>query len=231
MSGPPFAGLNLARNLGDDPDAVEENHLRLAVEVGYPVERLYEVSQVHGSELATVDEGVRPELFRAREADAILGVTPGQAVGIRVADCVPILVADPDTRAVLAIHAGWRGVVAEVVPKAIMLTVQRTGARAHDLLEAIGPHIGPNAFEVGDEVAHALAQAIPEDPAVVIPGEPRPHVDLWRAVRAQLARVGLSAAHVESVGGCTYSDAHRFFSFRRDGKDAGRHLAAIVAGC
>ncbi len=230
-SGPPFSGLNLARNLGDEPGAVEENYRRLAAEVGYPAERLYEVSQVHGNELAIAEDGVPPERFRAREADALLALSVGQAVGIRVADCVPILVADPDTGAVLAIHAGWRGVVAEVVPRAIAHLEQRTGTRAQAFLAAIGPHIGPDAFEVGEEVAYALAQAIPEDSAVVIARAPRPHVDLGRAVRAQLARAGLRAAHVDSVGGCTYSDAHRFFSFRRDGKAAGRHLAAIVAGC
>jgi YfiH family protein len=231
VSGPPFAALNLARNLGDDPAAVDENHRRLAAEVGYPADRLFEVSQVHGSELATAHDQVPPLSFRVQEADALLALAPGQAVGIRVADCVPILVADPETRAVLAIHAGWRGVVAEVVPRAIAAIATRAGSRPEALLAAIGPHIGPDAFEVGPEVAQAIGGAIPEDPRVVITGRPRPHADLGRAVRAQLVRAGLRPQHVESVGGCTFSDAENFFSFRRDGKAAGRHLAVIVAGC
>jgi YfiH family protein len=231
VSEAPFSDLNLARNVGDDPLAVAENHRRFGAEVGYSAEALFEVSQVHGAAVAVVDGQISPDLFRVREADALLTTVAGLAIGIRVADCVPILVADPGTGAVLAVHAGWRGVVADVLSQAVRALLERTGARPEALLAAIGPHIGPAAFEVGDEVAHALAHAIPEQPRVVIPREPRPHADLGLGVRAQLLRLGLLARHVESVGGCTYADAHRFFSFRRDGARAGRHLAAIVAGC
>lgn len=235
VSGPPFSDLNLARNLGDDPAAVEENHRRLASAVGYSAECLFEASQVHGVGLAVADEKVPSELFRSREADALLALEPGQAVGIRVADCVPVLMADPGSGAVLAIHAGWRGVVAGVVPEAVARMLRETGAQPGALLAAIGPHIGPEAFEIGDEVAQALVAAIPEDPRVVIACEPpaarRPRADLGRAVRAQLVRMGLWTERVESVGGCTYTNAKQFFSYRRDGAASGRHLAVIVAGC
>lgn len=231
VSGPPFSALNLARNLGDDPAAVEENHRRFAGAVGYAAECLFEVSQVHGVALEVADERVSPALFRAREADALLALAPGQAVGIRVADCVPILVADPGSGAVLAIHAGWRGVVAGVVAVAIARLLAETGAKPRALLAAIGPHIGPEAFEIGEDVAQALARAVPEDGRVVVARKPRPHADLGRAVRAQLLRAGLQTARVESVGACTYTNGEQFFSYRRDGSASGRHLAAIVAGC
>ncbi|MFT3923522.1 MAG: peptidoglycan editing factor PgeF [Myxococcales bacterium] len=231
VSAAPFSDLNLARNVGDDPQAVAENHRRLAAELDYQAEALFEVSQVHGSEVAVAEAGVPPQQFRAREADALLASVPGQAIGIRIADCVPILVGDPETGAVLAIHAGWRGVVAGIVQEAVRKLLTHGGGKAERLLAAVGPHIGPEAFEVGPEVAEALARAVPAGVRVVIPREPRPHADLGLAVRAQLEQAGLTAAHVETVGGCTYADAQHFFSFRRDGSRAGRHLAVIVAGC
>ena len=231
VSAPPFDALNLARNVGDDPRAVAENHRLLAAELGYSPEALFELSQVHGAETWCAEAQVPAESFRAREGDALLALERGQAVGIRVADCVPVLLADPISGAVGAIHAGWRGVVADIVPRAVRRLMEACGGQAGQLLAAIGPHIGPGAFEIGPEVAEALRGAIPEDAHVVLERAPRPHADLGRAVRAQLLRAGLSAARVETVGGCTYADPQRFFSFRRDGARSGRHLAVIVAGC
>lgn len=228
---PPFDTLNLARNLGDDPAAVAENHRRLARAVGYAPERLFEVSQVHGAEVEQADGSLTPEAFRQREADALLTGVAGLAVGIRVADCVPILVADPASGAVVAIHAGWRGVVAGVVAAAVQRLAQASRAAPEALLAAIGPHIGPDAFEIGPEVASALRAGLPDAQGVVIPRTPRPHADLGRAVYAQLLQVGLAPVHVDTVPGCTYADRERFFSFRRDGQASGRHLAVIVAGC
>lgn len=230
VSAGPFRGLNLARNVGDDPNSVEENHRLLASWVGYEAPSLYEVSQIHGAQIAHVDGAQTAIEFRHREADALVTCRPGTAIGIRVADCVPILVACPRSSAVLAIHAGWKGIVAGVVGAALSELGRVSGARASDLLCAIGPHIGPEAFEVGAEVAAALAECIPEA-TVVIPREPRPHVDLGRAVQAQLRRAGVAQEHIEIVGGCTFADATRFYSFRRDGTESGRHLAAIVARC
>lgn len=231
VSAPPFHTLNLARNVGDDPEAVRENHRRFAVEVGYAPERLYEVSQVHGNSVEAADGSVEPATFRAREADALLTKDAGVAVGVRVADCVPILVAHPPSGAVLAIHAGWRGVVLGVVPAAIRALCAAAEAEARELLCAIGPHIGPDAFEVGDDVARQLAAVAPHEPRIVISQKPRPHVNLERAVVAQLVSSGVSPGHIERLPGCTFSEPARFYSFRRDGARSGRHLAAIVAGC
>jgi YfiH family protein len=231
LSPAPFHTLNLARNLGDAPEAVRENHQRLAVHVGYASECLYEVSQVHGSTVESVDPEIAPAMFRAREADALWTGVPELAVGVRVADCVPILVAHPKTGAVCAIHAGWRGVVAGVVSRALSVLAEQAEAAPRELLAAVGPHIGPDAFQVGQEVAEALLESVPDVPGVVLARAPRPHVDLGRAVVAQLTRAGLASANVDRVPGCTFSEPERFFSFRRDAQASGRHLAVIVAGC
>jgi YfiH family protein len=231
VSAPPFEALNLARNVGDSAEAVRENHRRFADMVGYDPARLYEVSQVHGAQVETADGRVDPAVFRGREGDALLALAPGQAVGVRVADCVPLLVADPSSGAVAAIHAGWRGVVAGVVEAALLGLRRASGAAPGQLLAAIGPHIGPDAFEVGDDVARQIAAAAPDGARVVLAREPRPHVSLERAVAAQLLAFGLTAGNIERVPGCTFSEPARFYSFRRDGSRSGRHLAAIVAGC
>ncbi len=226
----PFTSLNLARNLGDRPDFVEENQRRLASAIGYEPSRLFEVSQVHGAQVEHVDDSLSPEAFRAREADALLTNVAGVAVGIRVADCVPILLADRQSGAVAAVHAGWKGIVSGVVGRAVSELLRVSGGKTQDVLCAVGPHIGAEAFEVGHEVAEALSQCVPQV-SVVLPREPRPHVDLGRAVGAQLQATGISPHQIELVGGCTYSDAARYYSYRRDGSATGRHLAVILARC
>jgi YfiH family protein len=229
VSAAPLDSLNLARNLGDDPAAVAENHRRLAQAIGYAPERLFEVSQVHGCAVEQVLARDQPSDLRCREADALLARGPDQAVGVRVADCVPILLAHPRSGAVAAVHAGWRGVAADIVGAAVRALAG--SAQPEELLAAIGPHIGVEAFEVGHEVAEQLARSVPEEARVVIHREPRPHVDLARGVRAQLERAGLRAERIERVPGCTFAEPARFFSFRRDGQSSGRQLAVIVAGC
>lgn len=226
----PFASLNLGRVLGDELQAVEENHRRLAAEVGYEQDRLFEVSQVHGAGVRAVGPRVPVEEFRALSADAVVASLADDAVAIRTADCLPLLLADPDSGAVAAVHGGWRGVVAGVVPQTVKALTSVAGAAPSRLYAAVFPHIRPCCFEIGEEVAEQLAGI---DPAAVLHGEafPRPHGNLSVAVQRQLRDLGLPAAHIEDVPGCTMCDADRFFSFRRDGQTSGRHLAVIVAGC
>jgi YfiH family protein len=227
----PFSSLNLARNVGDAAAAVLENHRLFAAEVGYEPARLYELSQVHGAQVEHADGREPAREFRMREGDALISFQRDLAVGVRVADCVPLLVAHPGSGAVAAIHAGWRGVVAGVVSAGLAQLCREVDAEACELLCAMGPHIGAESFEVGDDVARQIAASASEDPRVVLAREPRPHIHLERAVRAQLTRLGVSASNIDRVPGCTFLERERFFSFRRDGSRSGRHLAAIVAGC
>lgn len=213
-----FASLNLARTVGDDLARVAENGRRFGDALGAP--RLYEVSQVHGA--AIVEVGAAPvEDVRRIEADALIARRAGDAVAVRTADCVPILLADTERGHVAAVHAGWRGVEQRIVE----LVVARLGPPAA-LVAVIGPHIRRDAFEVSDEIAARIA-AVAHGAPVVLPRAPRPHVDLAAAVIAQLRHAGV--ARIDDVGGCTHTEADRFFSHRRDGGHTGRHLSAIVA--
>jgi YfiH family protein len=226
----PFAQLNLARNVGDAPQAVAENHLRFAHEVGFETGQLYELSQVHGAQVVRVELGDMPGDVRQLQGDALVTTEPTFALGVRVADCVPLLLADPHSGAVAAVHAGWRGVVSRVIEAAVESLCEASGAAPARLLCAFGPHIGPDAFEVGADVAAQIAAAANAQD-VIVAREPVPHVDLARAAIHQLVRAGLANVNIDHVQGCTVGEAGRFFSFRRDGARSGRHLAAIVAGC
>jgi YfiH family protein len=140
-----------------------------------------------------------------------------------------VLLADPASGAVAAVHAGWRGVVAGVVEAAVTRLAE-LGAKPSDVLAAIGPHISLAAFEVSEDVAHQLEAVSPEAHVVDRTSWAKPHVDLRRIVRAKLRALGLGNERIDDVPGCTVLEPERFFSFRRDGARSGRHLSAIVAG-
>jgi YfiH family protein len=217
-----FASLNFGA--GDDPARVAENVRRFAEAASFEAHALRQVTQVHGVD--AVDARTLKDAAARVEADALF-LAPGpaheagaRAVGVRVADCVPVLVAARDTGEVAAIHAGWRGVAGRVVSAAL------AHLKGRDLIAAIGPCIGPCCFEVGAEVVSKVLGAAGDDEAIVARREgDKAYLNLRVAVRRQLerARVG----EIEDVPGCTRCDPSRFFSYRRDGERSGRHLAVI----
>ncbi len=223
VSEAPYASLNLGRAVGDSLENVLENHKRLAVAVGYEPAHLFERSQVHGSDVYEVHSGDRTEVVREGKSDALVARSKGTAVGVRVADCVPVLVGDTVSKNVAAIHAGWRGVVNGVVREALKVL----GGDPANYVAAIGPSIGPCCFEVGDEVASQLAEAV-GDGIVLRRGPTKPHVDLWRAVEQQLHHAGVKT--IDTLGECTQCSREQFFSYRGEGPQSGRMLAVIVAG-
>ena len=233
VSQPPFDSCNLGRGVGDEPEHVAENRRRFAAAVGYEPGALFEVNQVHGREVHAVRRSDDPAQVRVASGDGLVAER-GASVGVRTADCVPLLVADPETRCVAALHAGWRGAAAGVASSGLELLMQVSGAPAERLVAGIFPHIRACCFEVSADVAEVLANAWP--PGVVGcdalsrrgPGG-KPHVDLAALLHAQLTAAGLVAARIELVDGCTRCSADRFFSYRRDGQASGRHLSAIVA--
>jgi polyphenol oxidase len=168
---------------------------------------IVQIKQVHGARAVLAIDA------KGAEGDALVSRAGGSPVGMRVADCVPVLVANVGTGDVAAIHAGWRGVVAGVVGEGVRL-LGGEGER----VAAIGPCIGPCCFEVGREVGAQIGFVVREVGDKVF-------VDLRAAVRAQLEALGVH--RVEDVPGCTKHEPGRFHSFRRDGANSGRMLAAI----
>jgi len=155
--------------------------------------------------------------------DAIISKQPGVTVSIRTADCLPILIVDPGTRAVAAVHAGWRGVVAEIAPKAVEAMTLEFGSRPEDLEIAIGPGIGLCCFEVGPEVAGQFRAFFPERNDL----DRRAKLDLVETVRRQLRRNGVGMGQISTSGLCSCCRPELFESYRRDRESAGRMIAAV----
>lgn len=194
---------------------------RVARAAGAPGARVVSLRQVHGAEVREVGAGAGAG--ELGEADALVGERPDRLLLIRVADCVPVLLASPDGRRVAAAHAGWRGLVAGVLER----TVERLGAVG---AAAIGPCLSLARFEVGPEVAAAFAaQGLAG--AVHAQGRGRPHVDLRAAAALALFRAGVR--RVETTDRCTFEHAEDFYSYRRDvgagaRRATGRSGAAIA---
>jgi polyphenol oxidase len=228
VSAAPFDSLNLANPSGgaihDDVGRVQVNYQRLLQAIGCLGRQLCRVHQVHGARAVLVSGQTD---LHSQEADAVITEDPACIASIRVADCVPVLLASEDGRLVAAVHAGWRGAIAGVVPAAIAAMREAMDGRANALLAAIGPCIGPDAFEVGDEVAEVFARAFPESPPVSVGGSGKAHVDMRRAVRMQLVDAGIREDHMDGTDRCTYRDRDEFFSHRRDKGITGR-MAAII---
>jgi YfiH family protein len=220
-----LASLNLAPRPGESEDALRENWRRVlnALHPDLGLEAVAVMHQVHGNRVVRVDLGRGP-LDPVADADGAVTTQAGVVLAVRTADCVPVLLSAPGGVAVA--HAGWRGVVAGVVPAAVAALCEATGVGPADVAAAIGPHITREAYEVGGEVVAGMrAAGLPDATFLLVRPGRRDHVDLGAAVRAQLERAGL--AHIERVPGCTASD-RRFYSHRRDGPDTGR-LAGVVA--
>ncbi len=223
VSEPPFDTLNFRRGPGETSGHVTENLRRLAVAVPFDASELHTVDQVHGSRVLVVPPDTPPSLDR-NEADAVV-VGGGHAAGVRVADCVPILVGDMISGKVAAIHAGWRGIAQGVIGAALAALGDSRSTR----VAAIGPCIGSCCFEVGRDVADEIARAAFDADVVRSRAGEKAWVDLRAAARAQLRAHGLPDHDIEDVPGCTRCDKRRFFSHRRDGEKSGRHLAVIRA--
>jgi YfiH family protein len=219
--------LNCSYGVGDSPENVASNLERVCTNLDLDPRRLVTVSQVHGATVVEYGEGDDVDEFHRVEADAVVSRSPRHGLAIRTADCLPILIACRTTGHAAAVHAGWRGVVAEVVARTVERLVE-LGSNPKALIAAIGPHIGVDAFEVSEDVAQVLQATAPECPAVARKGgDAKPHVALGRLAEAQLLRAGVAPEAIETVHGCTYSNERSFFSFRRDGKFSGRHVSVI----
>jgi len=225
VSEEPFDSLNFSSSVGDLESRVEQNLARAGALLGVHPNRIFFLNQVHGVVCHEVSSVTDNRLARTLQGDAVVSSAPDVACGVRIADCAPILMADRKSGSVIAVHSGWRGTLQNIAAVAAgRLRCQANGET--DLIAAVGPHIGPCCFEVGQDVAQLLVDASPDKDIVRQGHGGRPHVDLRRMIHAQLVQAGVR--EVDHVAGCTYCEVEKFFSYRRSGKRSGRHLAAIV---
>lgn len=250
FSAPPFDGLNLSITTGDDPTSVRRNREAVAAAIGLP---LLSARPVHGTDVAIIDrelaggrlqtgaagqaqiERLR-ERLRATHADAMLTDIPGLALCWAYGDCAPILLADPRSRAIGLVHAGWRGAAGAVVMRAIAEMRARFGSRPTDLLAAVGPAIGACCYAVNDAVRAAFA-AHPDAAATACfveraeddgaTGATRTYLDVAATSERQLLAAGIPAANIETSGYCTGCSPDLFYSNRRGPRHGGRFGVAI----
>jgi YfiH family protein len=216
VSGPPWASFNLGDHVGDEPAHVAANRARLRQQL--PAEPGW-LKQVHSARV--VELGHEPE----READAAFTRQAGQVCAVLTADCLPVLFCDRDGSVVAAAHAGWRGLAAGILEA----TVAAMQVPPGEILVWMGAAIGPQAFEVGDEVRQAFVDWHPAAAAAFVPQPASGALPKWLADIYRLARVRLEHAGVRAVyggGHCTFREAESFYSYRRDGV-TGR-MAALI---
>lgn len=225
VSPPPFKSLNFSVAEGDAPENVRGNFDVLSREFGIPAGRFFTVRQVHGGSIAVVDPLCTGN--GAAERDAIVSRETGIALGIKTADCVPVLLADRNLQAVAAVHAGWRGTALQIVSKAAAFLVDNFGIREEDLLAAIGPAIGPCCYEVDSSVREVMAGVPGEEFFRKSSKTGRWKLDLPGANRNQLLKSGIAPENISGSGLCTACRTDTFFSHRAE-KKTGRQLNFIM---
>lgn len=211
-----YAGLNMGRSGGDDAAAVSENRRRVQAALGTPGEA-YWIRQVHGARVVRMpDDAPEPE------ADASYSLTPGVVCAVQAADCLPVLFCDRAATVVAAAHAGWRGLCGGVLEA----TVAALPVPPAELLAWLGPAIGPEAFEVGEDVREQFLAADAEAALAFRAGNAagKHYADLFLLARQRLRRAGVT--QVYGGGLSTHADPRRFYSYRRDGI-TGR-MAALI---
>jgi hypothetical protein len=237
--------------LSHGPLAPGDGWHRVALSMGVSPRAIVRLHQAHGTDVVSIrrDDDLPPGSAEWGTADIAVTDRPDVALSVRVADCVPILMADPRTGAVAAIHAGWRGIAAGAAAVAVEALGSGFGARPRDLVAAIGPSIGPCCYRVGDDVRDAFAasggweglldawfssqpvavalQGIPGIDPAASGGRNAAFLDTWRATADQLHRAGVPAAHVHASRLCTSCHRDVFHSYRVDGERAGRMIGII----
>ena len=224
-----LSSLNLGIHRGDDPENVRKNYEILGEALGFEVEKLVFTRQTHTNIVRAVDETNAGEGLDREvepECDALVTDTPGLVLAAFTADCTPVLLHDPVTGAVGAVHAGWRGTVADIVGNAVRAMAERYGAQPGNIRAAIGPNIGACCFETHADVPEAVRQVLGrEAEEFIFPQGEKFRVDLKGVNAALLRRAGVR--HIEVSTACTACQPERFWSHRRVGGDRGS-LAAII---
>lgn len=218
-SQPPFHDLNLARHVGDEPAAVEKNRGLLAEEIGLPSDRVVYMNQVHGADVAFVD-GPWADADAPPSVDAMVTSQRGLALAVLVADCVPILLADPRAGVIGVAHAGRPGMAAGVVP-AVVAAMREAGA--DDIAAQIGPAVCGGCYEVPADMRADVAAVVPESWATTRAGMPA--LDVPAGVQAQLRAAGVRSQPSGWAAPCTIEDP-AFFSYRRE-RTTGRFAGLV----
>jgi YfiH family protein len=225
VSPSPWKSLNLGGTVGDDPARVSENKKKLLTALGYSSSQLSQIRQVHSAHVIVVNKPVSRNSI-LMQGDAMITNTPGLLMLMRFADCVPILLFDPENNAAGIVHAGWKGTVKEVASEAVNEMTKQFGTNPSDLLAGIGPSIGPDHYEIGEEVVEEVKSSFENNwDQVLVAGLDSVKLDLWKANEISLRKSGVK--HIEVAEICTACDIEDWYSHRAENGKTGRFAAVI----
>ena len=225
VSPTPWASLNHGGMLGDDPENVVENRKRMLDHFGRPVESVYDVWQVHSSDIVSTNFP-RPLHTPHVKADAILTNRPEITLMMRFADCVPLIFYDPEQRVIGIAHAGWKGTVQKIAQLVIGRMKEKYGSTPRNILAGIGPAIGPGCYEIGSDVLKMVLQAFGKQADDVLRTRQGKHYfNLWRANQITLIEAGVQAIEVLEI--CTACHRDDWYSHRAEQGKTGRFAALI----
>jgi YfiH family protein len=224
VSAPPYQALNVGHSVGDDHDDVEANHRLVYETLGLSGADVVTARQVHSNRVAVVD--TKDVGLVVPETDALVTAVPGVFLLLRFADCLPILLYDPEKRIASIGHAGWRGTGAAVAQQMIREMVESLRSDPAHLVASLGPAIGPCCYRVGEEVVEAIAPTLQDRPRAIRHSRDGAFsLDLWEANRQHLFSQGVRTVETSRI--CTACHAAEFFSHRADGGTTGRFAAII----
>ena len=227
-----YASFNVNAYCGDNPEHIAQNRKALCKLLHIKPDRLIMPHQVHGTGVTQIsktffllNEDIRRTALEG--IDALITNVPDICIGVSTADCIPIIIYDPEHHAAGVVHSGWRGTVANIAEAAVASMIRSYHSKPGSLLAVIGPGISCRNFEVGDEVYNAFASAgYPMDAIAV--REEKWHINLPKCCRLQLEAVGIPSENIRMTNICTYEHTDDFFSARRLGIDSGRIFTGVV---
>jgi len=227
VSPAPWASLNLGGNVGDEPAAVRHNQNLIYQNLDLAADNVCSVWQVHSADVIIVDGPVEGRRWIAL-ADGMVTSEPNTPLFMRFADCTPLLFYDPVRKVIAIAHAGWRGTVAGVGANTVRTMMQAFSCEPRDIQAGIGPSIGPQSYQVGEEVVQAVANYFGTTNGLVCrnPDDGTAYLDLWAANRLDLERVGVEQIEVAGIDTATNTD--EFFSHRAEKGKTGRFGAVLT---
>lgn len=226
-----FYSLNLGYKSGDAKDNIDENFNILCKASGFDINNMVLSDQTHEAKYKIARGNDRGKGIVLDSdicgIDALITNERNVALCIFTADCVPVFLFDSTKNAIALCHAGWRGVVKEIIPKTIEAMKAEYCSEAENMFAAIGPSIGPCCFNVGQEVVMEFKNVFDDINQIVISEKGKIRIDLWKAVEVQLIKAGLLSENVTQSKLCTSCDNEKFYSYRREGSKTGRMVSIL----
>jgi len=221
----PWNSLNLGSTVGDQLSNVVKNKHRLLEQAGLNEEQLHEVWQIHSDRILIAERPRTPDR-PLRKADAVLTDQPGVGLLMRFADCVPIFLYDPEQKAIGLVHAGWKGTALKVAAKAVQAMQRAFGSDPNRILAGLGPSIGPDHYQVGQEVIQAIKSAFPDCHGKLLKTQHGAvQLDLWQANKTALEQAGVKGIEISGV--CTACNVEDWYSHRAEQGKTGRFGAVF----